>query len=110
MGGTSTTGYKLLPASTPVINWTDLWHIVVVSVAAGAGLAIAFGLILLAWEYISEGRSEGIKLGGGVLGLVATAACVLAIVAGVYAMTHPAKSKPQKVEKTSLVAPVRLGV
>ena len=98
---TSTTGYTLIKASTPVINGTALWHIILVSVAAGCGLAIAFGLILLASRWGQEGARSEIKAGGWLLGLAATAFCVGAIIVGIYVMTHPAKSKPLKVVKSS---------
>jgi hypothetical protein len=96
--------YTLIPAKTPVIQWTPLWHIVVVSVAAGCGLAVAFGLILLGIQW-SEKRKSGAEKGGGyLLSGLAAAFCLAAIAAGIYAMAHPAKTKPLKVvPKSALV-------
>jgi hypothetical protein len=106
---TSTTGYTLIKASTPVINGSALVHIIIASVAAGCGLAIGFGLILLALRWGQTGRTASVKAGGWVLGLAATAFCVGAIVVGIYVMTHPSKTKPLKVVKSAsaLVLPQR---
>ncbi len=97
--------YTLIPAKTQLIQWTPLWHIIVVSVAAGCGLALAFGLILLGIEYFETGKTPALKGGGAVLGVAAAAVCVLGIAAGVYAMCNPQSSKPLKVvPKTAQVA------
>jgi hypothetical protein len=108
MGNTSTTGYTLIKPTTPLIDGTALWHIVLVSVAAGAGLAIAFGLILLGTEWGQEAKNSLGKAGGWLLGLLAAAFCVAAIVVGIHVMVNPAKSKPYKVVKTSQVVPRRV--
>jgi hypothetical protein len=101
MGDTATTGYTLIKPTTPLINGTALWHIVLVSVAAGAGLAIAFGLILLGSEWGQEARNSIGKAGGWLLSLLAAAFCIAAIVIGIHVMVNPAKSKPDKVVKSS---------
>jgi hypothetical protein len=107
--GTTTTGYTLIKPSTPFIDGNALVHIIVVSAAAGCGLAIAFGLILLGSEYGQIAKTSIARAGGWLLGLLAAAFCVAAIGAGVYIMVHPAKSKPSMVVKsgatTSMVAP-----
>jgi hypothetical protein len=95
--GTTTTGYTLIKAKTPVVAWGPLWHIVVVSAAAGCGLAIAFGLILYGTEIAAMAKHEAGKVSGWLLSLLAAAFCIAAIGAGVYAMTHPGKSKPNQV-------------
>ncbi len=107
MGNTSTTGYTMIKAKTPVIAWTPLWHIILVSVAAGCGLAIAFGLILLGTEWGQKSHNRGERAGGWLLGILAAAFCILAIVVGIHVMTHPAKSKPNTVVKSSMVTPRR---
>jgi hypothetical protein len=109
MGNTSTTGYTLVKASTPFIDGNALWHIIVVSAAAGCGLAIAFGLILLGAEHGQSAKNGAEKAGGWLLGLLAAAFCIAAIGVGIYVMVHPAKSTPNTVVKsgdtTSLVTP-----
>jgi hypothetical protein len=98
---TATTGYTLVKASTPLINGSALLNIIIVSVAAGCGLAIAFGLILLGTEWGQEARSSSGKLGGWVLGLLAAAFCVFAIVLGIHIMVNPKGSSPSKVVPSS---------
>ncbi len=104
---TSTTGYTMVKASTPFINGSALWHIILVSVAAGAGLAVAFGLILLGSEWAQKKNPSGERTGGWILGILAAAFCVAAIVAGIYIMVHPKGSAANKVVKSSLVTPHR---
>ncbi len=101
MPTTSTTGYTLIKATTPVVQWTPLWHIILVSVAAGCGLALAFGFILLGVEGVQVAKTSAMKIGGYGLGLVATLFCLAAIGLGVYAMVNPSKSKPLKVVPSS---------
>lgn len=96
-------GYTLVKPSTPLINGTALWHIVVVSVAAGCGLALAFGLILLGTEYFGEGKNPSIKGAGGALAVGAAAFCLAAIGLGVYVMANPTSSKPAQVVPTGMV-------
>ncbi len=107
MGNTSTTGYTLIKASTPVIQGHALLDIIIVSVAAGCGLAIAFGLVLLGTEWGQEAKSGVGRLGGWILGLLAAAFCVLAIVLGIHIMINPKGSAPLKVVKTSMVTGYR---
>jgi hypothetical protein len=91
--------YTLVKPSTSWINWTDLLHILLASLAAGAGIAVAFGLFLLGMEYFQEGKSEGIKIGGWLLGAAGLLFCVGAIGVGVYVMTNPPSSTPATVVK-----------
>jgi hypothetical protein len=98
---TSTTGYTLVKASTPFIQGSALLHIIIVSVAAGCGLAIAFGLILLGSEWGQEAKTGAAKFGGWLLGLLAAAFCILAIVLGIHIMVNPKGSSPSKVVPSS---------
>jgi hypothetical protein len=107
--GNSTHGFTLIKASTPFIEGTDLWHIILASVAAGCGLAIAFGLILLGTEYGQTAKDGLGKAAGWLLGLLAAAFCIGAVVIGIYVMANPPKSKPLKVvpsgSASSMVTP-----
>jgi hypothetical protein len=91
--------YTLVKPATPWINWTDLWHIIVASLAAGGGIAIAYGLMLLGTQRGQEGKNESTKVGGWILGILAGAFCVGAIAVGVYVMTNPPASTPDQVVK-----------
>jgi hypothetical protein len=100
---TAAATYKLIQAKSPVIDLSAVWHILLVSLAAGAGLAIAFGLILLGGEFFEEGKDGARKAGGIALGIVAAAFCVGVIVVGIHTMVNPPKSKPLKVVPTAAV-------
>jgi hypothetical protein len=67
MGLIAATTYKLIPASTPFIDGNALWHIVVISLAFGAGLALAFGVALFGLECGEDGKSAGERTGGFLL-------------------------------------------
>ncbi|MBO0767762.1 MAG: hypothetical protein J2O48_03665 [Solirubrobacterales bacterium] len=93
----TTAGTKAAASSTPVIDGNALWHIIVVSAAAGAGLALCFGLILLGVKFFQEGQA-GQKLSGYALSAVSGVVAVAAIAGGIYMMTNPKSSKPTKVK------------
>jgi uncharacterized membrane protein SpoIIM required for sporulation len=102
--------YTLIKAKTPVIDLTALWHIVVVSVAAGCGLALAFGLILLGAKRGEDAKTGVEKTGGYLLAGLAAAFCVSAIAVGVYVMCNPPSTKPLKVVRTAAVTTARRSV
>jgi uncharacterized membrane protein SpoIIM required for sporulation len=92
--------------ATALINWNDLWKIIIAALVGGTGVAILFGLLLLG---ISRGKTAtkftsryGLYSLSALCGaLVITIACL-----GVYAMTQkssPAKPKPKTATRT--VAP-----
>ena len=103
MGSIAAVTYKVIKPATPTVDWSALWHIIVVSVAAGCGLALLFGAILLGWELIADSKKESGKIGGYLLGAAAAAGCVAIIALGIYVMCNPPKTKPLKVETTALV-------
>jgi hypothetical protein len=108
--------------ATPIVDWNAMWKILVVVLVAGAGVVVAFGLMLLGLK-LSQGTanrdagangtesartvrtpSGGARLGGFTLALVCGLICVGVIAVGVYAMTQKPKSKPAK-PKSALVLP-----
>jgi hypothetical protein len=91
------TAYKLIKASTPFIDGSALWHIIVISLAAGAGLALIFGIALLGFERGEEAKTSGERTGGYLLTAVGAAVCVAIVAVGVWVMCNPPKSKPLKV-------------
>ena len=104
MGSIAAATYKVITPATPTVDWTALWHIVVVSVAAGCGLALLFGAVLLGWELVEDSKNEGAKISGYVLGAAAAAGCVAIVAVGIYVMANPAKSKPNKVVRVAAKA------
>ncbi len=83
--------------ATTLINWTQLWKIVLAALIGGTGVAIVFGLLLLG---ISRGRTAATPVTRFALytfsGLCAVFVVGVAAV-GVYAMTQkpsPASPRP----------------
>jgi hypothetical protein len=97
------TAYKLIKSTTPLIDGTALWHIIVISLAFGAGLALAFGVALLGFEHGEEGKSAGERAGGFLLAGACAVLCVGAVAVGVYVMCNPPKTKPLKVVPVAFV-------
>jgi hypothetical protein len=86
------------PIATALINWHELWKIILAALVGGTGVVIVFGLLLLG---ISRGRAAtnaparlGLYTLSGFCGLLVVAVAAL----GIYAMTQkssPAKPKPK---------------
>ena len=94
--------------ATPIIDWNAMWKIFVVALAAGAGVVIAFGFVLLGVKIANRSGSAGggSRLGGYVLSAVCGVLCLGVVVVGVYAMTKKPKSKPAaKSKAAALVIP-----
>lgn len=119
--------------AAPIVDWNAMWKICLVALAAGAGVVVMFGFVLLGLKFAqgpatdrthragtdgtpiagSDGTpiagtdrtpSAGARLGGFTLSLVCGLVCVGIIVIGVYAMTKKPSSKPAK-PKAALVIP-----
>jgi hypothetical protein len=90
--------------ATPIVDWSAMWKIFLVAFAAGAGVVVAFGFLLLGLKVAN--RQGGARLGGYALSAVCGVLCVGVIVVGVYAMTKKPKSKPAaKPKVAALVIP-----
>jgi hypothetical protein len=111
--------------ASPIVDWSAMWKIFLVALAAGAGVVIFFGFMLLGLK-LSQGTathgpdgartdgtagaragqspSAGARLGGFSIALVCGLICVGVIAVGVYAMTQKPSSKPAK-PKSALVTP-----
>jgi hypothetical protein len=120
--------------ASPIVDWNAMWKIFLVALAAGAGVVIMFGFVLLGLK-LSQGPpthgpdgartdgtgsartdgtgsagtghspSAGARLGGFTLALVCGLICVGVVAVGVYAMTQKPKSKPAAKPKSALVIP-----
>jgi hypothetical protein len=111
--------------ATPIIDWTAMWKICLVALAAGAGVVIFFGFLLLGLKFAqgpATGASHeatagdvqnagtngppgaGARLGGFTLALLCGVICIGVVAIGVYAMTQKPSSKPAK-PKSALVIP-----
>jgi hypothetical protein len=93
--------------ATPIVDWSAMWKIFLVALAAGAGVVVAFGFLLLGLKFASRpGTGGGSRLGGYALSAACGVLCVGVIVVGVYAMTKKPKSKPAKPKAAALVIPI----
>lgn len=97
--------------ATPIVDWSAMWKIFLVALAAGAGVVIAFGFLLLGVKIanLSGTHNAGSRLPGLTLAAVCGALCIGVVVVGVYAMTKKPSSKPAKT-KSALVTPAGRGV
>ena len=115
----------MLVLATPIVDWTAMWKICLVALAAGAGVVVMFGFVLLGLKFAqgptargnpdagagaahtaASGRppSAGARLGGFTLALLCGLVCIGVVAVGVYAMTKKPSSKPAKA-KSALVIP-----
>jgi uncharacterized membrane protein len=84
--------------ATALINWNELWEIILAALVGGTGVVIVFGLLLLG---ISRGKTttnpaarHGLYTLSGLCGVLVVAVAAL----GIYAMTQkpsPPKPKPK---------------
>jgi hypothetical protein len=77
----------MLSFASPIIDTSALWKIIVASFAGGAGVAIAFGILLFG---VSRGQSTpngGTRVLNYGVAVLAGAFCVAAVVLGIHAMT-----------------------
>jgi hypothetical protein len=94
--------------ATALINWKELWKIVLTALIGGTGVVIVFGLLLLG---ISRGKTAtkptaryGLYALSGLCGLLVVAIAAI----GVYAMTQkPASGPPKPKAASARLAPVR---
>jgi len=94
--------------ATALINWQELWKIVLAALVGGAGAVIVFGMLLLG---ISRGKTAtkptaryGLYALSGLCGFL-----IVAIAAsGVYAMTQkPSAARPKPKATVTHLAAVR---
>jgi hypothetical protein len=105
--------------ASPIVDLNAMWKICLVTLAAGAGVVIAFGFVLLGLKIAGRSATAGThnagthnagthnagsRLGGYVLSAVCGLICIGVVVIGVYAMTQKPSSTPAK-PKSALVIP-----
>jgi hypothetical protein len=95
------------PIAAALINWNELWKIILTALVGGTGVVIVFGLLLLG---ISRGQTAtspttryGLYTLSGLCGIL-----VLAVAAiGIYAMTQkPSSAKPKPKAAAATLAPI----
>jgi hypothetical protein len=72
-----------------MIDLDALWKILLVGLAGGAGVVVAFGFVLLGRSrYEAVGATGGVKAGALTMAVLGGAFCLAALVLGLVAMTH----------------------
>jgi len=100
----------MLALAAPLVNTTALWKIIVAALAGGAGVAIAFGLLLLGLSRAKATHNPGVRAVNYAMSGLARLFCVAAVVLGIYAMAKkPASAKPAKAKAAALTVPTRGG-
>jgi hypothetical protein len=79
--------------ASPLVDWSAIWKISLVALAAGAGTVVIFGFLLLGLKFANPATTDSTQAGGSRLGGYALSAlcgvvCIGIIVIGVYAMTQ----------------------
>lgn len=99
---------EMITTATALIDWHELWRIVVAALIGGTGVVMLFGLLLLG---ISRGTTATRPAARYTLyALSALCGVLIAAVAaaGVYAMTQkPSSGKPSPKPAAARVAPAR---
>ena len=94
------------PVAAALVNWTELWKIIITALVGGTGVVIVFGLLLLG---ISRGKTAtkpvtryGLYTLSGLCGILVIAVAAI----GIYAMTQkPSSAKPKPKAATARLAP-----
>lgn len=92
--------------ATALINWNELWKIVLAALLGGTGVVIVFGLLLLG---ISRGKTAagsitryGLYVLSGLCGVLVVAVAAV----GIYAMTQkPSSATPKPRAEPAQVRP-----
>ena len=97
------------PIATALINWHELWKIILAALVGGIGVVVVFGLLLLG---ISRGRTAtnaparlALYTLSGFCGVLVVAVAAL----GIGAMTQkPSSAKPKPKTAAAMLAPARI--
>jgi uncharacterized membrane protein SpoIIM required for sporulation len=96
----------MITLATPLIDGSALWKIVAAAFAGGAGVVIAFGILLLGLSRASKAHNEVARIANYGLSALAGIFCIGAVAIGVYAMVKkPASPKPKPAKSAALVVP-----
>ena|SRR5947209_19294480 len=95
----------MTPIATALVNWTELWRIVLAALIGGAGVVIMFGLMVVG---VSRGRTAarrsaryGLFALSGLCGVLVVAVAAV----GVYAMAQKPSSVTPKPKTAAAAGP-----
>jgi hypothetical protein len=92
--------------ATALVNWTDLWKIILAALVGGTGVVIVFGLLLLGLSRAKTATRPGSRYGlyalSGLCGVLVAAVAAV----GLYALTQkPAAARPKPKAAAMLAQP-----
>jgi bacteriorhodopsin len=89
-----------------LVNWHELWKIVVAALVGGTGVVIVFGLLLLGVSRAKVAASPTARYGLYTLSGVCVVVVVAVAAVGIYAMTQkPSSAKPKPRPAAGTLAP-----
>jgi hypothetical protein len=77
----------MLTFASPIIDTSALWKIILASFAGGAGVAVAFGILLMGVSRGQSTQSGTVRVLNYGVAIVAGLFCIAAVVLGIHAMT-----------------------
>jgi hypothetical protein len=90
--------------ASSLIKWSALQKIAVVALIGGAGVVLAFGLLLIGLKWATGANTGLAKLGGVTLIGLSALFCVATVVIGIIAMADkPSPKKPAKKTASALI-------
>ena len=89
-----------------LINWPELWKIIVAALVGGTGVVIVFGLLLLGMSRGRTATRSSTRLGLSTLSALCGVLVVTVAAVGLYAMTQkPSSAKPKPKAAAAQLAP-----
>ena len=96
--------------ATSLLNWNALEKIFIVALIGGAGVVLAFGMLLIGLKRATRAKSGRAKFGGVTLAGLSALFCVATVVVGIMAMADkPSSKKPVKKTAAALIHPTTSG-
>jgi hypothetical protein len=77
----------MLTFASPIVDTSALWKIILASFAGGAGVAVAFGILLMGVSRGQSTQSGTVRVLNYGVAIVAGLFCIAAVVLGIHAMT-----------------------
>jgi hypothetical protein len=78
--------------ASSIVDWSAIWKICLVVLAAGAGTVVIFGFMLLGLKFAgsagADGTQGGPRVGGLAVAVLCGGICIGIIALGIYAMTQ----------------------
>jgi hypothetical protein len=102
----------VLAASSPIVDWSAIWKICLVTLVAGGGVVVVYGFLLIGLKIANSPRDDSTqatrsRVAGFFLSFVCGVIVFGVIVVGIYAITQkPSTAKPKpKTSAAVLTAP-----